>query len=234
MCQGITTKGKKCKLKQEPYCRHHQPVVATTAVATTTGIILKKKTKEFLIPKGTSLVLQGVPKAALTFPLDVSHLTNKIRNRIAKYMKDGPTKKDGPGHIYVYYCPQDNPEDTYYKIGRTERSVDARLKEWKKKDGAVLKKSWKVSHQKFIEKLIHAYLDAVRVYRYSVSHTITTGGNGVNNVYCTIWKSTGEPVDLMDAHLKATNKLEARTKHIEWFKSTWKELKGTLKTLVKL
>lgn len=246
-------------MKTEPYCRHHQPnpvvVVASVAAA-------PKKAAKIAGTAGVSpvvtLVTPGVPKVSLVFPLDVSKLALKIQKRILKYMKQGPSKSDGPGYIYVYYLAHD-PEDTYYKIGRTKRNVEKRMKEWNKiattsaaapngakwkTDGlyknskgaplidtpaatgggnsVVLKKSWKVHFQKFAEKLIHTFFDAVRVYRYHVDYAC----------YCTMWKSSGEPVDPNDAALKRLHKLEARTKQIEWFKSDWKDLKHAIKVLV--
>lgn len=260
-------------MKTEPYCRHHQlPVVVVASVAAAPKGAAKIAGAAGVSPVVT-LVTPGVPKVSLVFPLDVSKLALKIQKRLLKYMKQGPSKSDGPGYIYIYYLAHD-PEDTYYKIGRTKRSVEKRMKEWNKianthaapaacgggypKDAkwktaglyenskgaptdtptaagggnggrnggsgnsVVLKKSWKVHFQKFAEKLIHTFFDAVRVYRYHVDYAC----------YCTIWKSSGEPVDLNDAALKKLHKLEARTKQIEWFKSDWKDLKHAIKVLV--
>ncbi len=155
------------------------------------------------------------------FPLDISKCTTKITKRLTNTIKKGPSKSDGEGHIYVYYIEQDE-KDTYYKIGRTKRSVDKRLAEWK---GAIKKISWKVKYQKLAEKLIHTYLDHVRVYRYELEE---------NKQLCTIWKTTGKPVQSSDKELKDKYKLEARTKMIEWFKITYGELKDIIENILKI
>ena len=152
------------------------------------------------------------------YHLNISHCSLKIQKRITTKLKKGPSKTDGEGHIYVYKF---DDKDLYYKIGRTSRSVDKRLKEWK---GAILQVSWKVRYQKLAESIIHAYLDHVRVYRYDL-------GKGE---LCTIWKSNGEPVTEHDKQLKAKYKLEARKKHIEWFKMPWKVLEQKVIDVIKL
>lgn len=145
--------------------------------------------------------------------IDLEHLNKRAKRRFAKYVDKGPSlKTDGEGYIYVYYLNTD-PHDTFYKIGRTHRPVDKRLREWK---GAKLKMSCKVQYQKYSERLIHTLLDHVRVYRYLDPDT---------KEYYTIWKNTGKPVD---PHQQET-KLAAHKKHIEWFKGSWKQL---LKPLV--
>jgi hypothetical protein len=148
--------------------------------------------------------------------LDISSCTLKIQKKIVSYIKKGPSKSDSEGHIYVYYLKN----DAYFKVGRTARDVDKRLKEWK---GAILKKSWKVKFQKLAEKLIHAYLDHVRVYRYKLE----------NDKICSIWKSTREPITEKDEKLKERYKLEARTKMIEWFNISWPELEQTIECIIK-
>jgi hypothetical protein len=183
MCQGTTTKGSKCKLKDEPYCKYHKPIP----------------------------IIKG-------FTLDITRCTTKIQKKLQTIMKKGPSKTDGKGHIYAYWLDCDE-YDTYYKVGRTSRDVDKRLKEWK---GAIYKVSWPVKYQKLAEKLIHVYLDHVRVYRYELA----------KNTICTIWKTSGEPVEDSDEDLKEKYKLEARTKMIEWFYMPWKELEKNIKMIL--
>jgi len=51
----------------------------------------------------------------------------------------------------------------------TERSVDKRLSEWKSKHGIILNKKavYNVAkNHKFLERLIHLYLDYCRIHRY--------------------------------------------------------------------
>lgn len=158
----------------------------------------------------------------LDFPLPTFDLTSKIQKKIQTLLEKGPTKRDGKGFIYVYYLITDN-KDCFYKIGRTSRTVDKRLKEWGK--NVKLKRSWKVDNEKWTEKMIHAYLDAVRVYRYQIDDT---------NEYCNVWKSDRKCITKKDEKLKEKHKLEGRKKNIEWFKMPWKILKPILKELVKL
>ena len=121
--------------------------------------------------------------------------------KIEKKKARGPSKSDGPGFIYIYML--DNDPDHFYKIGRTTRTVEKRLKEWK---GSRLVRSFPVKHNKHAERLIHLHLDAKRIYRYK-----TPEG------YCNIWKSNGDPVLTRDAELKEKYKLSASGKEIEWF-----------------
>jgi hypothetical protein len=132
---------------------------------------------------------------------------------IRKYLR-GPSKTDGPGYIYVYYIDWDAP-DTFYKIGRTGKTVKERLGQWKK---SILKKSYYVKNQKLAESLIHLELDEIRVYRY----TQEDGG------YHTVWKRTGESVDAGKGTKVATKK------HIEWFKTDWNSVKKKISTIINL
>ena len=162
------------------------------------------------------------PVKVMDFPLPTLDLTSKIQKKIQTLMKKGPTKQDGKGHIYVYFLTSDT-KDCFYKIGRTSRSVDKRLKEWGK--NVKLKCSWEVKHEKWMEKMIHTYLDSVRVYRYQIDDT---------EEYCNVWKSDRKCLGKADEELKQKHKLEGRKKNIEWFKLPWDILKPILLKLIKL
>lgn len=155
-------------------------------------------------------------KPEYQYPVPVTDLTRKIQRKIKTRIEKPPSKSDGPGYIYVYVLETDS-YDSYYKIGRTARTPEKRLKEWK---GAVLKKAYKVNHQKKTERLIHLYLDHVRVYRYE-----TPDG------YCSVWKDDGTCVGKRDEKRKDKYKLEARKKHVEWFRQSWKRIKALLDVL---
>lgn len=154
MCQGTTSKGKKCKKKAEPYCHLHTP------------------TKE---PKKT---------------------------KYEKAILRGPRKTDKAGFIYIYRLEAD--PDHYYKIGRTERTVEKRLAEWK---NSILVRSFEVKFNRHVERLIHLKFDHRRIYRYPISET----------QFCDVWKATGEPVTGRDALLKEGNRLGGSGKSVEWF-----------------
>lgn len=178
-CKKRTNKGKVCKrtaVVGKSFCWQHLP----------------KNDKELEIWEK-----QGYPTPS---KLLVKRKTNKIRTKL----KNGPTKKDVKGYIYVYRLSTDNKENGYCKIGRTTQTVEKRLRQWSK--DAILIKSFEVKHNQFCESLIHCYLDHWRVYRYKLKAG-----------YCTVWKSTGEPVTKSDDKLLAKNKLEGRKKQIEWF-----------------
>jgi hypothetical protein len=150
-------------------------------------------------------------------PFDTTNCTKKIIKKIEKCLAKPPSESDGPGYIYAYTIDADPPH--FYKIGRTARTPEKRVKEWGK--GAKLRAWWKVDHQKKTERLIHLYLDYVRVYRYQLD----------NGKICSIWKDDGEPVTDKDEKLKRKHKLTARTKQIEWFRVPWKDAKKVLNTL---
>lgn len=156
------------------------------------------------------------------FPLPILELTTKVQKKIHKHLKKTPSKSDGKGHIYCYYLTSDT-EDCFYKIGRTNRTVDVRLKEWG--EGVKLKCSWEVKHEKWMEKLIHTYLDSIRVYRYQIDDT---------EEYCNVWKTDMKCISKHDEDLKENHKLEGRKKNIEWFKMPWKILEPILLELLRI
>jgi len=131
-----------------------------------------------------------VPKSAL----------GKYKTKISK----GPAENDQKGHIYVYYLGND--VENYWKVGRTTQTVEKRLSQWGK--DAKLKKSWKVNHNKYAERLIHLLFDGKRMYRYKHS-------NGFNS----IMKKDGSIVD--DGQYDKTCKNDQLKKQIEWFNVEW-------------
>jgi len=128
----------------------------------------------------------------------------KLQTRIAR----GPTKSDEEGFIYIYYLPNDCYH--YWKIGKTSKKVDTRMDEWSKahKVRVLLKKSFKVKYAKYAERLIHLYLDHLRVYRYPVGRKFKT-----------IMAKSGLIVD--DADWKELSKdytnYVSSKKFVEWF-----------------
>jgi len=164
------------------------------------------------------------PIAIPALDLPTEHLTTAVQKKLTKYLKQGPTKTDAPGYIYVYYMEKD-PDGCYFKIGRTEQKPEKRLKQWEKEIGSKVcsKIWWYVKAQKFMEKMIHRYLDNVRMYRY-----MTPDG------YCSVWKKDLKPVTEQDGELKEKHKLEARKKHIEWFNMPWDKLEPIMLGILKL
>lgn len=153
-----------------------------------------------------------------------------VPRRVESALKRGPTKKDGPGHVYIYYLNRDAREsESYWKIGCTKKTVRERLKQWK---GAHLYKSFRVQHHKFAEKLIHRLLDEHRIYRYEYE----TKKGALR--YHSIWKKDGQVV--MDSQNRAQRildkkwKTEGRSKHVEWFIVDRKELDKKVAAIVAL
>ena len=72
-------------------------------------------------------------------PHPTTDCTKKVTKKIEKRLTKSPSDSDGPGYIYVYTLDSDPPH--YYKIGRTKRTPEKRIKEWGK--GAKLKAWWK-------------------------------------------------------------------------------------------
>ena len=77
-------------------------------------------------------------------------------------IKKGPGDTDCFGYIYMYYNKSEGRSSEYRKIGKTDRTVKERMKEWP--DG-VLDKSYTVKRCQFAETVIFAYLNHVRVHR---------------------------------------------------------------------
>lgn len=148
----------------------------------------------------------------IALPLPLNHLSQD--KKIIKKIQSGPSKSDGPGFIYVYYVKQD-VSNFYYKIGRTKRAVNERLKEWK---DAQLKQSYAVEHEKHAEYLIHKYLDGCRVYRYRQD----------DDTYRSVWKATGEPVTTSDEQGK---RIGIR-KEVEWFRRSWSMIQPVVERVV--
>lgn len=140
-----------------------------------------------------------------------------LPSKVQTIIKKGPSKNDSNGYIYVYYLARDQNEiGEYWKIGRTTQTVTKRISQWK---GAILKASFKVKYNKMAERIIHLMLDKYRVYRYK--H---------NDGYHSIYKKDGSKV--RDSQMKHNFKLEAVTKHIEWFICDWKHVKKVITSTI--
>lgn len=129
-------------------------------------------------------------------------------SKLSPYCKrHGPTKADGPGHIYVYRLEGDLPN--YYKIGRTAKGVKKRLNQWGHK--TVLVASYYVAYQKMAERFIHGLLNHIRVYRYKLE----------DGSYYSVWKRAQKVS--VDGVEMPNEKLQGIKKHVEWFKGSWED-----------
>jgi len=184
-CKGKTKEGKRCK---------------KTTTSVTQLCHLHRTAKE---EQERELPVKGFPDPD---PL----ISDKQFNKLATLVKKGPKKDDEIGYIYIYYLPSDSL--SYYKIGRTTQKVTKRLKQ--QHPHAKLFESYRVSCNKFCERVIHLFLDPWRVYRYKLD----------NKQYCTVWKHDGKPVTKGDAKKKKAYRLQGKKKEIEWFHHTLDEL----------
>ena len=128
------------------------------------------------------------------------------RGDIEKKIKNGPSKSDGVGYIYIYQLTTDG-KAPYYKIGRTARTVDVRLSEWDEETKIV--KKFKVKYNKLCESLIHWYLDEFRIHRCKITE--------LDDVYYTVWARSKLPVTKEDKRLMLKYEKRYRKKRIEWF-----------------
>lgn len=164
------------------------------------------------------------PWAKLALPPPSEENGARHLQKLRLLLNKGPDKtKDGPGYIYAYYLKTD-PKDTFYKIGRTARSVKQRLSEWQEQHGGTkgvvkLKSSWKVPWNKYCEKLIHLYLHYCRVARYPLSSQ--------QGKYKTVLIIDGTIIeDCSDERTVAMRKQH------EWFKGSWVDFESLIETLL--
>lgn len=142
----------------------------------------------------------------------------KIRRKILR----GPKVSDGGGSIYIYSLKGESKLN-YFKIGKTERNADDRLKEWayEHKREILCEKVYKVSKNVgFMEKLIHFYLAYCNMHR-------TPSKRGFHSVYSldgTIIKDGQEHEDDED-------RMVAKSKHIEWFHMKLEDVKQLVHTI---
>jgi len=184
-CIGKTQKGEQCKnatTSESRLCYRHAP---------------KKKADVVEVPVWEEK----------KYPVPDSTVETSVFKKITTLEKRGPKKSDEPGYIYIFFLSHDT--ESFFKIGRTKRTVKKRISEWKSKhgDGVKLYESFRVSCNQFCEHLIHLYLDPWRVYRYKIKH----------KQFCTVWKKDGEPVTADDVKLKKEHRLLGISKDVEWF-----------------
>lgn len=133
------------------------------------------------------------------FPAPAPDTSALIRRRLQVRLRDGPPKSaTDAGYLYAYRLEGDVPD--MHKIGRTARTADKRLAEWRRQHKKKLIKvaQWRVSKAcKWLERLVHLWLGSRRVARYD------------DGSDC--WYATGEPLQ------PGGKKGLAMHKHVEWF-----------------
>jgi hypothetical protein len=112
----------------------------------------------------------------------------------------------------------------------TKKTPKERLKEWQAEHPNLVlktKQTWQVKTNsvKFLERLVHNYLDYCRMHRYVI-------GARQDALY-SVWAVSGLPVPGEPAKPE-DERLVARSKMVEWFCAPWTEVHTLMDALVKL
>lgn len=191
-CLALTKKGKQCSRKQK------------------VGVLCTQHSK----CKSITFIHEQEPWEAKNISPPDPRNGKEILQKIRVLLKKGPTKKDKPGHIYVYYLDRDQKQGlSYYKIGRTTQAVETRISQWK---DAKLKHSWSVKNNICCERLIHLCLTYCRIHRYKHK-----------NGYHSIYQESREVLD--DPQRNDELKLRAVNKNVEWFAEEWETIEKIIK-----
>ncbi len=189
-CQAQTAKKKQCSRQatQGTRCTQHAP-------------------KEVVVIE---------PWTALKLPKPHSDNRNSVLNKLRTKLRQPAEKRSGgAGHLYIYYIAEEHDAGLmYWKIGMTERSVDVRLAEWSKthKHGAtvLLAKSYRLRRwHKWVERVVHLYLNYCRVYRYPLVETKKESAH-----FHSIWAATRKPCP---ESVDSEDTAPAMHKQVEWF-----------------
>ena len=219
-CKATTNNGKQCKRDGKgPECvcyQHDKP----PALATVTRPVLQVT---------ASLDLLCAHKSKLR--------RSALRKLETKLRKGPPSvEKDGLGAIYIYYLETDRAHGIrcYWKVGMTKHATapGKRIKQWSaKQEGVVTQAVYVVERgHKFIERVVHLYLDHCRMYRYPCA---SAGAEA--QLFRSTWYATGLPVkdaqwDLIDL----TKRTVARQKSVEWFCGSLEDIEGVVQAVIKL
>jgi len=117
-------------------------------------------------------------------------------------------RSGGAGSIYIYTIDGDEPG--FWKIGMTERTADVRLAEWTrvhgKKHTIRLVAEHRVDHShKWIERVVHLYLDYCRVNRYAQPDD--------DGTFYSEWYASGKPLPGQ----RSDPLKQGIAKQVEWF-----------------
>jgi hypothetical protein len=150
----------------------------------------------------------------------------KLRRKLYNTAKD----RGGRGVIYIYYIANETGLN-YWKVGMTEKTADQRLSEWMAahRTRILCKSFYAVKHSvKFVERVIHLYLDYCRMHRTPTSdHTRET-------LFRSVWSATGEVIDDDQNRVISADatRLIAKHKHVEWFCAPIAEIKEIVEAIV--
>jgi hypothetical protein len=209
-CEAIKEDGKQCtrnQPKDNTLCTQHQ-----------------KQDK-----KKATTINDIEPWTLLKLPVPFEANGKSINQKIRTRLKRGPRKNDGAGWIYIYCLQHEqNQKLNYYKIGRTNRRVTHRMKEWDdihKDQGKVkLIDSHHVEHGiDFCERLIHKYLAYCNMHRYP--H---------NKGFHSVWAlDPNEVIDDGQQRKEGEERPIAKNKHVEWFCEDITDIRAVVEPIVK-
>ena len=211
LCEIYTASGKQCSRartkveKGVSYCTQHYKKRADTS---------KISIKE--------------PEPWTTLGILAPYEANGVRilQKIRSKLKAGPDKTDRKGFIYIYHLAQERHLD-YWKIGRTEKSVDERMDQWQAEHNGhrvVLSRKYEVKYNKFAEALIHLYLAYCRMHRYPFE-------KGFHSVWALDPDEVIEDGQEIPKADRGKHKIVAMHKHIEWFKCKRDEMLDVTDTI---
>lgn len=140
----------------------------------------------------------------------------KVIKKIHTKHRQGLPKEKTPGYIYIFYLEHEKGNN-FWKIGMTERTAKERLKEWTEKYNnkvkVVQEKLYKSDYCKFMERVIHLYLDYCRMHRYPLE---TEDSIKFHSIY----SATGKVIEALDGE----ERLVAKDKNTEFFHAPLKEI----------
>jgi hypothetical protein len=163
------------------------------------------------------------PWDGLLLPAPASGNGARANARLRRRLIKGPRPNDPAGFIYVYYYAHER-EAGFWKVGKTERTVEERLGEWKRSQGGdvsqlQLQEAFPVRRNVYyIERVIQMYLRYCNVHRYPID-----GG------FRSVWALDGQPVD-NDAVVD-NGAPPAVSKQVEWFHVPLDELLAVVRPL---
>jgi len=229
-CTAVTIKTKtRCKRNAthagHTFCYQHAPAAAVGVVAAEPPPPRLPNQVEIAAAPPQLSRAEAAQRLLRAHPPSDLNSARTIR-RISARIVRGPRVKDTTGGAIYIYSLSTEPGMNYWKVGMTSRTADKRLKEWasQHREAKVIKHAdYRVDkHVKYVESLIHLYLDHCRMYRYPLEK-----GSAKFRSY---WKTTGE---LIDDKQVPGDRLVAKNKHTEWFYASLHEIKRVVEGLIR-
>lgn len=247
-CTATTQKGTPCPYKgkhvhpetQKRLCGIHYkpapaPAPAPPAKPKQVLLLLEQLPPNPLVvaPALSKKPVDPHPWVALKLPAPDPKLRKAVCGRLVTRLNRGPNwKSDTAGYIYVFWLRGETGLD-YWKIGMTQRTPEDRLKEWRAAmpgHELQVKQVFAVDAAcvKFVERVVHLYLDHCRMHRYPVGRRLLSK-----------WSATGAEIRDADWHalqptLKAGERVVAMHKMVEWFCAPWSTVQVLIEHVIQV